>query len=100
MNLYLIQQNIRNGYDTYDSAVVAAKTKEEARTVHPSTFVTHHKDNLWYGTYRQGGEYKIENDGYNSWVAFKDVDKIEVQYLGKAAGKIKKGVVCASFNAG
>ena len=33
MNLYLIKQDKADGYDTYDSAVVSAKTVEDARTV-------------------------------------------------------------------
>ena len=35
MNLYLITQSDRGGYDTYDSAVVIAKTKKDAATMHP-----------------------------------------------------------------
>lgn len=30
MNLYLLSQNTNNGYDTYDSMVVIAPSKEEA----------------------------------------------------------------------
>lgn len=33
MKLYLISQNVNNGYDTYDSAVVCAETEEEARMI-------------------------------------------------------------------
>jgi hypothetical protein len=36
MNLYLISQDDRDDYDTYDSAVVAAETEEEARSINPS----------------------------------------------------------------
>ena len=35
MNLYLISQNRNNGYDTYDSAVVAAESEEKARMIRP-----------------------------------------------------------------
>lgn len=38
MNLYLISQSINNGYDTYDSAVVAAESKDKARCIHPSEY--------------------------------------------------------------
>lgn len=33
MNLYLISQDVNNDYDTYDSAVVAAESEEEARGI-------------------------------------------------------------------
>jgi hypothetical protein len=35
MNLYLISQNVNNDYDTYDAAVVAANSEDEARLIHP-----------------------------------------------------------------
>lgn len=36
MNLYLISQTENHKYYVYDSAVVAANTESEARTIHPS----------------------------------------------------------------
>jgi len=99
MKLYLISQDRISGYDTYDSAVVAAKDEADARTIHPSRFVTHHKNGKWMGTYSGGknigGEY--DND-CSSWVSFSDIDSISVEYLGIT--KKERGVVCASFNAG
>ena len=35
MNLYLISQNKNVNYDTFDSAIVAARTNKEARMIHP-----------------------------------------------------------------
>ena len=35
MNLYLISQSVNNEYDTYDSAVVAAESEEDATKIHP-----------------------------------------------------------------
>lgn len=35
MNLYLIWQEKNTNYDTYDSAVVAAESAEDARWIHP-----------------------------------------------------------------
>lgn len=35
LKLWLISQNERKGWDTFDSAVVAAKTAEEARLINP-----------------------------------------------------------------
>lgn len=38
LNLYLISQTVNNGYDTYDSAVVAAASEEEARLIYPDNW--------------------------------------------------------------
>jgi len=96
MNLYLISQDLNNNYDTYDSAVVAAKSEDDARKIHPTGFVTHIKDGLWMGT-RGGEEYETQNDGY-CWVKFSEIDQIKVEYLGKTSKE--RGVILASFNAG
>ena len=37
MNLYLLTQNVCNGYDTYDSCVVAAETPEDAALIRPDS---------------------------------------------------------------
>ena len=103
MNLYLISQDVNDGYDTYDSAVVVAKSEQDARDIHPSEFVTHISNGSWMGTYRgtgkkTGNEYETENGGSMSWVYRSDIDNINVEYLGKTSKE--RGVVCASFNAG
>jgi hypothetical protein len=79
MKLYLISQNDERGYDTYDSAVVAAASEEIARKTHPG-----------------GG------DEFNSWDSSwtNDPNKVKVEYLGEAKAGTKEGVICASFNAG
>jgi len=35
MNLYLISQDVNDGYDTYDSAVVCSESESDARMMHP-----------------------------------------------------------------
>ena len=80
MKLWLISQTVNDGYDTYDSAVVAAETKEEARMTHPS-------GNNWNG----------EMGTYDSWCDAKDVS---VEFVGIAKDGTKAGIICASFNAG
>lgn len=100
MNLYLLSQNVVDGYDTYDSCVVCAEDEKEARLIHPSSFVTHYDDKNWFGTYTKGGEYITEGDYCRTWVAREDVDQIEVTFLGVASEATKKGVILASFNAG
>ncbi len=73
MNLYLLSQNVNDGYDTYDSCVVAAESSDEARTITPSS-------------------------GYkSSWCS---PDEVVVKFIGNAAEGVKAGIVLASFNAG
>ena len=94
MNLYLISQNIVNGYDTYDSAVVSAETSEEARTIHPSAYVTHIDNNNW-----MGGDFSrtyINNE--SSWVRCDQLEDISVELLGTTLRG--KGLIFSSFNAG
>jgi hypothetical protein len=92
MKLWLISQSYNNGYDTYDSAVVAAETEEEAKTTNPK------EDLFWDG----GGWYYETWDGvkvpsyHASW---SEPHHVEVEYLGETDRDIK-GVVLASFNAG
>ena len=73
MKLFKIWQTENNGYDTYDSAVVAAESKEDAVTINPA------------------------DPSYYSWVSS---DKVSVELLGTAKPGTKRGVICASFNAG
>lgn len=81
MNLYLIEQDVNNNWDTYDSAVVVANSEDEARFIHPN-------DYEWDG--------KMET--YSNWC---NAENVKVTYLGKAKEGLKKGeVICASFNAG
>lgn len=103
IKLYLISQDKNNDYDTYDSAVVAARNEIEAAQIHPNsdTFDIVYDLNfdcwMWtIGTTTDATEYvPYRND---SWV--EDPHDIEVKYLGEAADGIEVGVVCASFNAG
>ena len=79
MNLYLISQSQENGYDTYDSAVVAAKTAKAARETHPSIAL-------------------IEPRWGDSWAS--NPKYVTAELIGKAKPKTEAGVICASFNAG
>ena len=82
MHLYLISQSKNNGYDVYDSAVVAARSPAAARRIHPSLYMED-----WDG----------ETEAYGSWCAVKHV---EVDRIGKAKSGTEAGVICSSFNAG
>lgn len=81
MKLWLLKNEVVEGYDTYDSAVVAAPDEFTAQMTHPSY------GNAWDGSLCQ----------YPCWCKAKDVI---VQYIGEAAPETEAGVVCASFNAG
>ncbi len=78
MKLYLLKQDVVHGYDTYDSAVVAARSEMTARWVHPSKY-----EEDWNGV----EEY--------TWCAKEDV---KVTYLGEATKGIKAGIIVSSFN--
>lgn len=81
MKLYLISQDKNTGWDTYDSAVVAAESEEQARMTHPSG------KNNWDG----------EHEDWGAWCASKYVN---VKLIGTADNGTDAGVICASFNAG
>jgi hypothetical protein len=77
MYLYLISQNDFGGYDTYDSAVVAAESMNDAQNTHP------------------GGK-----DRWDSYTWTQNPSNVEVRFIGVAQDNKKAGVICASFNAG
>ena len=81
MKLFLISQSENNKFDTYDSAVVIAENEDEARNMHPGT-----------GEYMDDELWKRDD-----WCNFPE--QVKVMYLGESIDD-KKGVVCASFNAG
>ena len=87
IKLYLISQSVNDGYDTYDSAVVAAESEEDAKVTHPSGDVP----------LRGWNEEGKTDTLCGSWTSKKNV---QCRYIGDAAPGIKCGVVCASFNAG
>lgn len=76
LNLYLIYQDVNNDYDTYYSAVVAATSDDDAKNIHPS--------------------------GYDNWEigVWCNAQLVKVKLIGVANKDMKRGVICASFNAG
>lgn len=78
MNLYLIEQDENNNYDTYDAAVVAAESEEEARSIHPL-------GSDYWSQYR------------STWCS--SPDKVTVKFLCYGY-EGESGIVLASFNAG
>jgi hypothetical protein len=83
VKLYLIKQFQNTDYDTFDSAVVAANSEEEAQRTHPAGEGTYPGENLWERT---------------DWAD--SPEAVEVQEIGTAKRGTKAGVICASFNAG
>lgn len=79
MKLFLILQTENDDYDTYDSAVVAAETEEDARLINPD------------------GKEEF-GMAYSSWC--KTPDDVTVKYLGIAAEGTQAGIILGSFNAG
>lgn len=74
MKIYLISQTQNTDYDTFDSAVVAADTEQEAKKIHPS-----------------GEEWEPE-----TWC--NSPNEVEVELVGEdIVGKSR--VILASFNA-
>lgn len=97
MNIYKVEQDWNDGYDTCSDFICVASSEQEAREMHPSEFVTHNKDGKWYGTYSDGDEYVQDS---NSWVSFSEIDRLKVTLLGIANEEHDKGIECASFHAG
>lgn len=79
MKLWIISQSVNRGYDTYDSAVVAAETEEEARNILPS------------------GDDWGEAARYGGWA--NKPSEVNVEYLGVTDRDIS-GIIISSFNAG
>lgn len=89
MNLYLVQRTDPIGYDEYDSFVCAAESEEQARKMLPFD------EEL----VREETEENIRNLIFWEWT--NDLNKIKVEYIGKADEKYKKPtVILSSFNAG
>lgn len=86
MKLWLITPNQPLGHDTYDSAVVAAKTMEDAQKVHPSSL---HESN------ESAWEWSKK---YGDWVH--QPDQVTAELIGTTNKYTAGQVVIASFNAG
>ena len=88
MKLFKLTQDAVDGYDTYDSCIVCAESKEDAIKISPSG---------WDGLTECPTEESHEDYSYSGWCTQKDV---QCEYLGEAKEGLKRGVICSSFNAG
>lgn len=94
MKLWRISQNVNNGWDTYDSAVVAAETEEEARCTYPDTNEeTRWNGNEWMLQVRDGRVVEFHS---STWTK---PDNVSVEFLADGY-EGPAGTVVASFNAG
>jgi hypothetical protein len=95
VKLWLIYQDANSGYDTYDSAVVAAETEDEARRTHPGSERAYWDDARQKFYWRSPIGASFTND---QWAPH--IDNVGVRPLGDALPGTQAGVICASFNAG
>ena len=80
LKLWKIEQTANCDWDIYDSAVVVAKTEDDARDIYPD-----------------GGKMDRQSKT-NAWARFENV---YATYLGEAAPGLEEGsVIVASYNAG
>ena len=95
MKLYLISQDINDGSEAFDSAVVAAESENDARTIHPAGSCVYTNGREWLALDSYGYVHEYH---YNDWLPYKYINKIKVECIGVTTKD--RGVICASFNAG
>ena len=78
MNLYKLTQMTNNGWDTYDSLIVAARSENNARLILPT-------------------QYERWGESYSTWAD--TPEQVTVQKIGTTKTEAE-GVILASFNAG
>ena len=81
--LYRIWQDVNGGYDTYDSAIVVARSEDEARKIHPRAC-------------NHGRDWTKDEWAVDEWAM---PDDVGVEQLGTTRMRVGT-VVCASYNAG
>lgn len=86
LNLYLISQTENDGYDTYDSAVVAAENEEIARGIHPYSEI-----------FPEINHWKAKSY-INCWAS--SPVHVTATLIGIALPETPRGVILGSFNAG
>lgn len=100
LNLYLISQTVNDDYDTFDSAVVAARDEEDAKSIHPvsSWLSMGHLPTVTQTSME--AEEEREKHGCNKDETWTARENVKVKLIGTVSPDVKRGVICASFNAG
>lgn len=95
LKLWLIEQEENGGYDTYDSAVVAAITEADAKRIHPSG----QANKNWRDDMEGSEEHGSWQYPYTTWAS--RPDNVKATVIGDAHASVAAGdVLCSSFNAG
>jgi len=83
MNIYLLEQDTNNDYDTYDSCIVASESKGSAQHILPDK------------------EYMSwDKDTGMCWGWANSIDDVNVTFIGTTNLHEEGEVLCFSFNAG
>jgi len=91
MKLYKLSQSRNTAWYSYDSAIVAAESKKEARTMIPSPFYFY--DDGFYYKYKNQEPAKESTDP--SWT---DPKYVKVEEIGTT--DLPKGIILSSYNPG
>lgn len=87
--LYKIEQDERSGYDTFDSAVVCARSADEAKEIHPKQ------------SWGDGTRTESTTSDWKTYTWASCPENVRVTKVGIADKSVKLNtVVCASFNPG
>ena len=97
MNLYKIWQEVNNGYDTFDEAVVCAENQEEAIKFHPDGEYNYKEEDIENKKAWGVSPNTNADRSWGSWAKKKDV---QVKKIGVADDTLVQGVIVASFHAG
>ncbi len=92
MNIYHVCAPV-HGYDTFDSFVCFAPDSETAKRMSPRTGEILNFDDA----YAYGNHWSNPNP-FNEWC--RDLDQIQVTYLGSNSEQSERGIILSSFNAG
>lgn len=110
MKLWKISQTVNNDYETYDSAIVAAETEEEARLTHPDPngyrwYPDHVFNDCRYPHESITGAWGKTWLSYVNYYECRDdswsrPEHVTVELIGEAIEGTERGAILASYNAG
>ena len=92
-NLYLIYQDTHKYYNFYDSAVVAADSEDDARSIHPDGYKR--IGNKWAIRRKDGTYFFEESLTDDQWCA---PSEVKATLIGQTSTEEAGAIVCSSFN--